>query len=55
MQNMKKPTDIPVFLFFHNIRPNLVQILSQISHTIYFVWLISNEICQLIIQLILKT
>ena len=33
------------FLFFHNIGPNLVQILPQRLHSIYFFWLISNEIC----------
>ena len=55
MQNMKKnPIEIPVTLFFHNIGPNLTQILSQRPHPLYFLCLISSEICQGI-QLILIT
>ena len=53
-QNMIKNSMKYQFLcFFHNIRPNLVQILPQRPHPIYFLWLISSEICPL--QLILIT
>ena len=33
---------MPVSLFFYNIGPNLVQILFQRPHPLYFFWLISN-------------
>ena len=54
MQNMKKNIEIAVPLFFHNIGPNLAQILLQRPHPLYLFWLIFNEICQGI-QLILIT
>ena len=55
MQNMKKKNiEIAVPLFFHNIGPNLAQILLQRPHPLYLFWLIFNEICQGI-QLILIT
>ena len=46
MQNMKKsPIEIPVPLFFENTGPNFAQILPQRPHSLYFLWLISDEIC----------
>ena len=46
MQNMKKNPLKYQFLccFFHNIGPNLLQILPQRPHPLYFFWLIFNEI-----------
>ena len=31
-----KPIEVPVSLFFHNIGPNLAQMLPQIPHPLYF-------------------
>ena len=42
------------FTFFHNIGPNLAQILPQTTPTSIFFLLVSNEICYGM-QLILKT
>ena len=50
----KSTIEIPVSLFFHNIGPNLVQLLPQRPHPRYFFWLIFSEICKGI-QLILIT
>ena len=36
MQNKKKNIEIPVSLFFHDIGPNLAQILSQRQNPLYF-------------------
>ena len=36
MQNMKKPIEIRVSMFFHNIGPTFAQILSQRPQLLYF-------------------
>ena len=55
VQNVKKiPLKYWFLCLFRNIGPNLAKILPQRPHPLYFLWLISNEICQGI-QLILIT